>query len=99
MTTNRMNHTNCSHPKTPAARAACRRTRTAENIAGEQVAAARRPRKSAAAARGEQHAARIRLAAPETQCSQCGSTDPDDVSLAVCDDGYSACCNEPVEMI
>jgi hypothetical protein len=28
------------------------------------------------------------------RCSDCGSTDPEDVDTL---DGYSACCNEPVE--
>ncbi len=29
-------------------------------------------------------------------CEMCGSTDDEDVSVRACDDGYSACCNEPV---
>ena len=29
-------------------------------------------------------------------CENCGSTDPEDVSPQVCDNGYTACCNECV---
>lgn len=65
-------HTDCTHPATKAARAACRRTRTAETLAGDAVA-----RVAVAKAQAETPAAPRRIAKVEWDretCTRCGGT-------------------------
>jgi hypothetical protein len=88
MTTNRIDHTTCSHDRTPKARAACRALRAAEATRrdrgwtppAETVAIIRADRATAGCTINDRH------------CENCGSTNYEDVELG--DEGYTSCCNE-----
>ena len=92
---NKMDHTNCTHPRTPAGRRACRAQVAAGGPAPVAVDyIAEHIRKTAA--NGAMKARMDREYAERTtitisHCSGCGSTDVHDST-----DGYTMCCNEPL---
>jgi hypothetical protein len=100
MTTNRIDHTNCSHPRTTAARTACRKARAADATRRDRgwtppnetlaiFAADRAARKVITDSLAE-----VACTINEAHCENCGSTDYEDVNLG--DQGYTRCCNELV---
>lgn len=80
MTTTRINHTGHNHPNTTAARTACRKAMAKATPAAAPVAAP------------------IARVAPapiaDRHCTNCGTTNHE--ALTTGDNGYSACCNEPI---
>lgn len=90
MTTNRIDHTSCSHPRTPAGRRACRAGAAPSVVPtspGLRMPVTVAPKPFL-----------VPVVTPCTidaaHCENCGSTDYEDVNLG--DQGYTACCNELV---
>jgi hypothetical protein len=85
MTTTRINHRDCIHPRTTAARQICRKQQLEWLAAmGRDVVI------SGPSDRPITAPTRI----TEPHCEMCGSTDYENTMYG--DQGYSACCNEPV---
>lgn len=90
MTTTRISHTGHDHPNTTAARTACRK-----QMAGFKAAVARID-VHANLGPDPRLAVVVPMMTPKTgwHCESCGSEDYEDIMFG--DQGYSACCNEPV---
>lgn len=93
----KIDHTNCSHPRTPKGRAACRASRATVSAPVVTVpeikmtgATARKLARHAAAADKVRAPKGCTIAAPH--CENCGASDYESVNLG--DSGYTACCNE-----
>lgn len=101
MTTNRIDHTNCSHPRTPKGRAACRAGKPTFNVATGVLdmgtAPATKPKMLTAAEFGLDMRKPTGCTINTEHCENCGSTDYEDLHLG--DQGYTACCNELVAHI
>lgn len=99
MTTTRINHTACTHPRTPAGRRACRAGKPTFNpttgVLDMGTAAPKAAKPTATAVDLGLDMQRPAACTINTEhCENCGSTDYENVNLG--DQGYTACCNELV---